>query len=486
MLFRIQKIALISLRVFCTSIDKSVLLQYLDDLLKKLYTMLSVDDKEILEECVSAIAAIANKSGENFTSYYDTFTPYIKYILNSTQGAEYRILRGKTFECITLIGVAVGKEKFLPDANEILSHLQATEISEFGSDDSNSEFLLESAARICAVLKEDFIPFLPSVMPLIFKLANMEEESYLNEFESFPDSNEYMYRFVDGKKIGIHTATLEIKSLALQMLYTFIKTLKEGISDYYFEILDIILPLLSFRFYKDIRATTTTMLYPLIKSIFSTYKSKGNLEEFMKIFNSVLNELIGAFIEELEIDLQAVMCEAIAECISVLPEGMLPREQTENVIKIMLTIVKEFDTTRNHRLEEYQDEYDDEADYIIREREEEELNVMTRVAEVGGVLARKQINTYLPVFESILNFIMELVDPNNHKSNRYLGFTLLDDAIENSNGALNQLIPHCLPLMIDSLADDDIDLVQSACIGVGICAQRGGEIFSQYLDGKLY
>lgn len=446
--------------------------------------MLSSDDKEILEECVSAIAAVANKAEENFINYYDTFIPYIKMILNNTQDPKYRLLRAKTFECITFIGIAVGKEKFLPDAHEILSHLQQTEISEFGSDDSNSEFLLESAARICEVLKEDFIQYLPMVMPLIFKLATIDESDYINEYDEFPDNDEgYKYRFIDGKKVGFHTATLQIKSLALQMLCNIITTLNEGLSEYYFTILNIILPLLSFYFYKEIRATTTSMLYPLLKSMCKTFKSQGNLEEFLKIFNSVLNELIGAFIEETDIDIQALMCATIAECISVLPEGMLSRDQTENIVKIMLTVVKEFDTFRNKRIEEYHEEYDDEADDIIREREEDELNVLCRIAEIGGVLSRNQINTYLPVFESNLNFVMELIEPNNYKCNRYLGFTLLDDAIENSNGALDQLIPHCLPLMIDALADDDVDLVQSACIGVGISAQRGGEHFSQYLEG---
>ena len=36
--------------------------------------------------------------------------------LQNAHGDELRMLRGKTIECISLIGLAVGSEKFMPDA----------------------------------------------------------------------------------------------------------------------------------------------------------------------------------------------------------------------------------------------------------------------------------------------------------------------------------------------------------------------------------
>ena len=36
---------------------------------------------------------------------------------------ELRLLRGKTIECISLIGLAVGSEKFAPDAAEVMEML---------------------------------------------------------------------------------------------------------------------------------------------------------------------------------------------------------------------------------------------------------------------------------------------------------------------------------------------------------------------------
>lgn len=37
--------------------------------------------------------------------------PFLKYIVQNATSTELRLLRGKTIECISLIGLAVGREK---------------------------------------------------------------------------------------------------------------------------------------------------------------------------------------------------------------------------------------------------------------------------------------------------------------------------------------------------------------------------------------
>lgn len=39
------------------------------------------------------------------------FMPTLKYLFVNATTSELRLLRGKTIECISLIGLAVGKEK---------------------------------------------------------------------------------------------------------------------------------------------------------------------------------------------------------------------------------------------------------------------------------------------------------------------------------------------------------------------------------------
>lgn len=69
--------------------------------------------KLVLEQVVTALASVADTVEEKFTQYYDRFMPCLKYIMQNAVSKEMRLLRGKTIECISLIGLAVGKDKVL-------------------------------------------------------------------------------------------------------------------------------------------------------------------------------------------------------------------------------------------------------------------------------------------------------------------------------------------------------------------------------------
>ncbi len=63
---------------------------------------------------MTSIASVADTAEEKFVPYYDLFMPSLKHIVENGVQKELRLLRGKTIECISLIGLAVGKEKVRP------------------------------------------------------------------------------------------------------------------------------------------------------------------------------------------------------------------------------------------------------------------------------------------------------------------------------------------------------------------------------------
>lgn len=65
---------------------------------------------------MTSIASVADTAEEKFVQYYDVFMPSLKDIVEYAVDKELRLLRGKTIECISLIGLAVGKEKVGPRA----------------------------------------------------------------------------------------------------------------------------------------------------------------------------------------------------------------------------------------------------------------------------------------------------------------------------------------------------------------------------------
>jgi len=75
--------------------------------------------KLVLEQMVTTVATIADTLDEHFLQYYERFMPLLKYLMGNAVQKENRLLRGKTIECISLIGLAVGKEKVKETFNNV-------------------------------------------------------------------------------------------------------------------------------------------------------------------------------------------------------------------------------------------------------------------------------------------------------------------------------------------------------------------------------
>merc|ERR1719160_1857303 len=93
--------------------------------------------------------------------------------MSATSEKEGRI-RGKAFECISLLGTAVGKEKFLQDAQAAMGEMLKTTVS---FDDIQSDYIKQASQRICKVLKKDFAPFLPNLLPSILETLKIDQDT---------------------------------------------------------------------------------------------------------------------------------------------------------------------------------------------------------------------------------------------------------------------------------------------------------------------
>lgn len=65
----------------------------------------------VLEQMVTTIASVADTCEGSFVKFYDHLVPCLKQIICNATAPELKLLRGKTIECVSLIGLAVGKDK---------------------------------------------------------------------------------------------------------------------------------------------------------------------------------------------------------------------------------------------------------------------------------------------------------------------------------------------------------------------------------------
>ena len=127
-----------------------------------------------------------------FLIFHFRFVPCLKYIIQNANSQELRLLRGKTIECISLIGLAVGSGKFRTDAAEVMEMLLKTQTgdNEMSDDDPQMSYMISAWARICKILGPDFAPYLPLVMDPIMKTASMKPEVALldnDELNGMPE-----------------------------------------------------------------------------------------------------------------------------------------------------------------------------------------------------------------------------------------------------------------------------------------------------------
>ena len=131
-------------------------------------------------------------------------------------------------ECLSLIGVAVGRDKFRADANEIMQTLLAAGISFDDEEDPEVSYMISSWARVCKILGAEFANYLPHVMPSVMKTASYTPAFTMvdaDDREQYEQNNWSFVDLGDERAIGIKTEGLEDTLTANEMLVSFAREL---------------------------------------------------------------------------------------------------------------------------------------------------------------------------------------------------------------------------------------------------------------------
>ncbi|KAF9688592.1 hypothetical protein SADUNF_Sadunf01G0004300 [Salix dunnii] len=132
---------------FSENCTPEILTPYLDGVVSKLLVLLQNGKQMVQEGALTALASVADSSQEHFQKYYDAVMPYLKTILVNANDKANCMLRAKSMECISLVGMAVGKDKFRDDAKQVMDVLMSLQGSQMESDDPTTTMpeLLRSA-----------------------------------------------------------------------------------------------------------------------------------------------------------------------------------------------------------------------------------------------------------------------------------------------------------------------------------------------------
>ncbi len=127
------------------------------------------------------------------------------------------MLRAKAMECVSLDGMAVGKDQFRQDGDEVMQFLANRQGTIVDADDPTSQYLLQAWARFCKCLGTEFFPYLPVTMPPLLKTAKLAPDGPDGFFkvveadDGGDDEDEEGIELFDlgDKRVSIRTSVLE-------------------------------------------------------------------------------------------------------------------------------------------------------------------------------------------------------------------------------------------------------------------------------------
>ncbi|KAL7845929.1 hypothetical protein AOLI_G00241210, partial [Acnodon oligacanthus] len=437
---RVQAHAAAALINFTEDCPKALLIPYLDNLVQhlhvimvaKLQELIQKGTKLVLEQVVTSIASVADTAEEKFVPYYDLFMPSLKHIVENAVQKELRLLRGKTIECISLIGLAVGKEKFMPDASAVMQLLlkTQTDFNDLEDDDPQISYMISAWARMCKILGKEFQQYLPVVMGPLMKTASIKPEVALLDTQDMENmSEDDGWEFVnlgDQQSFGIKTAGLEEKATACQMLVCYAKELKEGFVEYTEQVVKLMVPLLKFYFHDDI------LYMPL-------------------------------------------------QCIELMGDGCLNNEHFEELGGILKGKLEEHFKNQELRQAKRQDEdYDEQVEETLQDEDENDVYILTKVSDILHAVFSSYKEKILPWFEQLLQLIVNLICPHRPWADRQWGLCIFDDVIEHCSPSSFKYAEYFLRPMIQSLCDTSPEVRQAAAYGIGVMAQFGGENYRPF------
>ncbi|XP_033100992.1 importin-5-like [Anneissia japonica] len=481
---RVQAHAGAALVNFCEDCPKEYIVPYLALILGKLHSILVVKIQElvqkgtklVLEQMVTTLAAVADSAEDKFIQYYDNFMPGLKNIVQHATSKELRLLRGKTIECISLIGLAVGQQKFMQDASDIMELLlkTQTDANELEDDDPQISYMISAWARMCKLLGKDFQQYLPVVMGPLLKTASLKPEVALLDTEDAQNLREDEgWQFVnlgDQQSFGIRTSGLDDKSTACQMLVCYAKELKEAFADYTEQVVKIMVPLLKFYFHDVVRYTAAESLPVLLECA----KIKG--EEYLaQMWQFIYPNIMQAIQTEPEVDILQQHMDSFAKCIEFLGKGCMSEQQMNELMKAINDLFEHHFKRQQERQEQRKDEdYDDIVEEGLQDEDDDDVYVLSKISDILHSFIGTHGDLSLPYFEAVLPNLVKLLEPGRPWTDRQWAICIFDDVIEYCGPCSWKYQQYFLRQMIDLLQDKSPEVRQACAYGCGIMGKCGG------------
>lgn len=491
---RVQAHAASAVLNFSENCTPDILTPYLDGVVSKLLVLLQNGKQMVQEGALTALASVADSSQEHFQKYYDAVMPYLKTILVNATDKKNRMLRAKAMECISLVGMAVGKDKFREDAKQVMEVLMSLQGSSMETDDPTTSYMLQAWARLCKCLGQDFLPYMNVVMPPLLQSAQLKPDVTItsadseNEIDDSDDESMETITLGD-KRIGIKTSVLEEKATACNMLCCYADELKEGFYPWIDRVAPTLVPLLKFYFHEEVRKAAVSAMPELLRSAKLAVEkgiTQGRNESYVKqLSDYIIPALVEALHKEPDTEICASMLDALNECIQI--SGTLLGEiQVRSIVDEIKQVITASSSRKREREERAKaEDFDAEEGELLNEENEQEEEIFDQVGEILGTLIKTFKASFLPFFDELSSYLTPMWGKDKTPEERRIAICIFDDVAEQCRENALKYYDTFLPFLLEACNDQNPDVRQAAVYGLGVCAEFGGSAFKPLVGEAL-
>ncbi|CAE8634646.1 unnamed protein product [Polarella glacialis] len=411
---RVSLRAMEAFQHFGENVEREDLEPFVQPFMEKLGARLQSGNALNQKKAITFIAVIAGQVDDSFAPYYAPLMPVLKQVIQSTlHKVEERTLLGKCFECISLLARAVGKEGFRADAEQIMeAMISATKVANLPNNDPVKEYMMAASERICATMKEDFLPFVPHILPGVLEKFTLAPREFNGENpDAFnDDGNEVNLTLVqeNGKVKIMIMYSSEIQDLkgALECVHTFVEELGGAYAPFVAQTAQALLPVFDFTMAEEIR----DLAFETWGQLCGAARQGGQVQVVSELTLEFLKRVLPKFEAE-ELDQQGLKTSAdgITVCLKKAGPGILGNDQVRHICQKSLTLLGESLKRRDESGKgpvKQQDEDGDVEDDGDDAEEEQALRIS--LCEVAGAVMQHHPDAFVAeIFASYLQVVQQ-------------------------------------------------------------------------------
>ena len=500
---------------------EDIVANYLDNVLRALVQTIQTGSLKVQADAMIALSSVALLAGEKFGVYYAQLLPGIKGVLSQPPDSTATELKIASMNCLASIAEAVGRERFAGDAMDIMRLILSDNVtSNLGELDGVFDF----SKRVCKVLQDDFLPFVPHVLPSILQAVNVDvnvkledvADQGLEESSSTGlDGQLTMVQNIRGKgtfRVSANIYAYQARINALDAIDSIADSLGEKFAPFLEDCIKVVVPAISDKLHVQASITaaeaSASLLHCAVKSVII---NKTSFEPVTKFLVGILTPLLVSLeragrpsppendkdrLNDTTPEQRAGFASAIERCMRICwysggedynPDGTRPKpvlrppaDLVENISIVLKEACLRSTERRFHAAQVLKEAgYEDEdVEEMTEEINEDEEALMSDLIDSIGYLIKLFGADYLPIFERVVNpFISQILHVDNNDALNCNAVCLYDDVVEHCGQGAHKYLDICFPAMIHYYKSEHALLRQAAVYGLGQVAQNAPEVF---------